>query len=477
MDENKLNNESPVLPDSTEEITNTQETPIEEQAETEMEPVSTCPAPTPEAPAYTYKWDYKAQNEHNAALEKKKKAKGLFAYAVIMSVAFVVSIALLVGVMFFDNAAYPAPSGDGDTSVADLYDFCLPSYVAISTIGANGGEGAGSGIILSSNGFICTNYHVVEDAETIKVILHDERMYTAEYIDGDELNDIAVIKINVSGLTPAKIGSSQESRVGDKVIAIGTPYGIEYRGTMTSGYISALDRQYVLRNESGTVNKVQKMIQTDTSVNPGNSGGPLFNTNGEVIGVVAMKIAGYEYEGMGFAIPIESVIDMIHDIMENGKITNSTGGATQGAALGITGFAVTKDETYLFSGDKIYYTFIDPSTGKLSVNVGTSDFPIFIPVDDTTQLLQYEITDPVVYTAPATGVRVKGTTPGFHSAEVLEIDDIIVSVNGLDTDQMSVLQGIIAGCVAGDKLEMEVYRNGKIVSVTVELGSSSSMED
>ncbi len=458
MDENKLNNES------------------SQPEEAEITTVSPTSEPKTETP-YTYKWDYKAQNEHNQALEKKKKAKGLFTYAAIMSVAFIISISLLVGVMFFDNAGNRAPNGGGDSSIADLYDFCHPSYIAISTIGKNGSEGAGSGIILTSDGYICTNYHVVDNAETIKVILYDERMYTAEYIDGDELNDIAVIKINVSNLTPAKIGSSQDSRVGDKVMAIGTPYGIDYRGTMTSGYISALDRQYVLRNESGTVNKVQKMIQTDTSVNPGNSGGPLFNTKGEVIGVVSMKIAGYEYEGMGFAIPIESVIDMIHDIIENGKITNSTGGATQGAALGITGFAVTKDETYVFSGDSVYYVFEDPENGKPSINVGTSIFPVYIPIDDTNQLIMNGIADPVVYTAPATGIRIKGTTPGFHSDEVLEIDDIIVSVNGTSTEQMSILQTMIANCVAGDTLEMEVYRNGKIISVTVELGSSATMEE
>ncbi len=483
MDENKLNNE--ITPE--ENVPFSQETDMLAEDSTSMqaadEPSQEVLSPAkeqkqdmpPTYPAYTYKWDYTAQNQHNTELGKKKKSTGLFTYAIIMSIAFVVSIALLVGVMAFDTPEEPTIQ---DASIADLYDFCLPSYVAISTIGETGGEGAGSGIIMTENGYICTNYHVVEDAETIKVILHDERMYTAEYIDGNELNDIAIIKINVSDLTPAKIGSSQDSRVGDQVMAIGTPYGIDYRGTMTSGYISALDRQYVLRNESGTVNKVQKMIQTDTSVNPGNSGGPLFNTKGEVIGVVAMKIAGYEYEGMGFAIPIESVMDIINDVIENGKITTSTGGAYEGAALGITGIAVRKGETYVFSGDKAYYVFEDPETGKPSINVsGSSYYDIFVPIDDKDALLENEIYDPIIYTAPVSGVRINGTTPGFHSNEVLKVDDIIVEVNGTIIEQMSNLQDVIAKCVAGDKLEMKVYRNGDIVSVTVELGSSSTMEN
>lgn len=502
MDENKQNNE---LISSSEEELNTKsecgelQTPATESEDSDVNdaqentdglPVqeskpqvaeSSLPTPAP-TPVYTYKWDYTAQNRHDATTGKAKRKKGLLTYATILSVAFLVSIVLLIGAMIFgDTGKSYQPSDDVFTShsIADLYDFCLPSYVAISTVSEIGSEGAGSGIIMTADGYICTNQHVVENAKSIKVILSDERMYTAEYIDGDKLNDIAIIKINVHGLTPALIGSSQNSQVGDRVMAIGTPYGIEYRGTMTSGFISALNRQHVLRNESGTVNKVQKLIQTDTSVNPGNSGGPLFNMNGEVIGVVAMKIAGSDYEGMGFAIPIESVIEMINDIIENGKITNSTGGAKEGAALGISGYEVEKDVTYADSGDYHYIVVTDPDTGIRSIKYPVNpllDLYAYIRLDDTEGLAEYGIFDYTLYTAPEAGIRILITTPGFHSNEVLKKDDIILSVNGMAADQMSVIQNIIAGCSVGDVLQMEIFRDGKTISISVELGRSATME-
>lgn len=491
MDENKQNNE-PIPSPAEEENTSAPSLEVEDAVKESCEeaPVllaeqnverETSPT-TQDAPTYTYKWDYTSQNNHDTTSNKSHQRKGLLTYASILSVAFILSIALLIGVMIFGNGErvyHPSADASSDVSLADLYEFCLPSYVAISTVSETSSEGAGSGIILTSDGYICTNQHVVEGAKTIKVILSDERMYTAEYIDGDALNDIAIIKINVRGLTPASIGSSQDSRVGDRVMAIGTPYGIDYRGTMTSGFISALDRQHVIRNDSGTVNKVQKLIQTDTSVNPGNSGGPLFNMNGEVIGVVAMKIAGSQYEGMGFAIPIETVIDMINDIIKNGKITNSTGGAKEGAALGISGYAVEEGITYAISGDYHFVVENDPETGVPSIKYPLSSYVElydYVPLDDEETLAGYGIQEYTLYTAPKTGIRIIMTTPGFHSNEVLKEDDIIVSVNGIVSDQMSIVQNIIAGCSVGDSLQMEVYRNDKIITLIVELGRSASME-
>lgn len=490
MDENKMNNE---LFSSAEEEPNTTkpaETASEEEVVVQIEEEIQAPVPQAEAevpksspavpPSYTYKWDYTAQSGHDSALRSDKKKKGLLTYATILSVAFLSAILLLIGTMIFGNTGRtfrPSADASADTSIADLYEFCHPSYVAISTVSADGGEGAGSGIIMTADGYICTNQHVVEDAETIKVILSDERMYTAEYIDGDAINDIAVIKINVHGLTPAQIGSSQDSRVGDRVMAIGTPYGIEYRGTMTSGFISALDRQHVLHNDSGSINKVQKLIQTDTSVNPGNSGGPLFNMNGEVIGVVAMKITGSQYEGMGFAIPIETVIDMINDIIENGKITNSTGGAKEGAALGISGHLVTEGTTYLFAGDSICIVVDDPETGdKIAIHWVNDYYHVEIPLNDKDALAEYGLQDYTLYDAPTTGYRVDKTFAGFNSDEVLKIDDIILSINGQTVTDRSVIYGVLAESFAGDVVDLEIYRDGEILTIPIILGRSAAME-
>lgn len=434
-------------------------------------------APVVEAAVYAYRWDYAEQNKHDKLKKKKKDSRGLRNFAIIMSLAFVLSIAALVGVIFMEDYLPIGSGGVVGVDLDDLYEACYPSYTAISVVTESGGTSAGSGIIMTSDGFITTNYHVVENAATITVILHDGEKVPAEYVDGDELNDIAVLKVAKRNLKAATIGRSSQVRVGEQVMAIGTPYSISYRGTMTSGYISAVNRQYAAKNDNGTVKKVITLLQTDTSVNPGNSGGPLFNMDGEVIGIVSMKIAGSQYEGLGFAIPIDGVMDMINDIIKNGKLTISNGGsAFEGAALGISGYAVAKDTEYLITGD-YHYTVTPSENGEKIVNyINDYGLVIEIPLSDKAELAANGILDYVLYTAPETGVRVIATTEGFDSAKKLMLDDIIVSANGVSCEQMDALQDIIAESRVGDKIDFVVFRNGKTVKVSVELGRSAAMQ-
>ena len=185
---------------------------------------------------------------------------------------------------------------------------------------------SGTGFIISEDGYIVSNYHVVEGATTLTVITWDGTEYTAKYIGGDEANDLAVLKIEATGLQAAKLGSSDKMIVGDMVVAIGNPLG-ELTSTLTVGYISAKDRDI---NTSGAL---INMIQTDAAINPGNSGGPLFNMKGEVIGITTAKYSGTtnsgaSIEGIGFAIPMDYVINKITDLRDVGYIT--------GAYLGVT---------------------------------------------------------------------------------------------------------------------------------------------
>jgi S1-C subfamily serine protease len=396
-------------------------------------------------------------------------------YASIFAVVFALSIGLLLGSFLFDGRSSQGTTVTGG-SIGALYKQCVPSYVAIS-ITKDGGHGTGSGFVMTSDGYIATNYHVVEGAESIKVTMHDDTTYDAAFVDGDELNDIAVIKVEAHGLVPAKIGTSKASMVGDRVMAIGTPHSINYRGTMTSGYISALDRRYVEQNDNGTIGRVLHLIQTDTCLNPGNSGGPLFNMNGEVIGVVTLRISGV-YEGLGFALPLESVIDIIEDIIQNGKITNpNAGSASHGAALGITGYAVVKDTKYIFDGDYHYAIKTDEKTGEDIVLVPTIYGYVEIPISDKDQLAYYDIVDYEIYTSEATGIFVVSTSSGFDSADKLKPGDILVTADGIVCDEMDSLKSLIADKKAGDSIDFNVYRDGKIISITVELGKSSEMTD
>jgi serine protease Do len=174
-------------------------------------------------------------------------------------------------------------------------------------------EGAGSGIIVSADGYIATNNHVVDGARKITARLNDGQTYEAKLISADTKTDVAVIKIEASGLTPVVFGDSAQLQVGDPAVVIGNPLG-QLGGTVTSGIISALDRTITLENQS------MQLLQTDAAVNPGNSGGGLFNTYGELVGIVVAKSAGSGVEGLGFAIPANEAEPVIESLMNYGFV-------------------------------------------------------------------------------------------------------------------------------------------------------------
>lgn len=183
------------------------------------------------------------------------------------------------------------------------------------------GAAAGSGFVITEDGYILTNYHVIDGANSIKVTFSDGKEYTATYVGGEEANDIAVIKVEATGLTPVVIGSSSDMLVGEQVTTIGNPLG-ELTFSETTGIISALDRTITMSDG----NKMN-MIQTDCAINSGNSGGPLFNSHGEVIGIVSAKYSSSassssaSVEGLGFAIPMDDVADMVSELVTNGYVT------------------------------------------------------------------------------------------------------------------------------------------------------------
>lgn len=174
--------------------------------------------------------------------------------------------------------------------------------------------GAGSGVIISKDGYIVTNNHVIDGANKITVRTKDGNEYDAALIGKDSISDLAVIKINAVGLTPALFGTSGDLSVGDEAIAIGNPLG-ELGGTVTRGIISALDREITIDGQSMT------LLQTDTAINKGNSGGGLFNANGELIGIVNAKSSGTSVEGLGFAIPIDTAKGIIESLISSGYVT------------------------------------------------------------------------------------------------------------------------------------------------------------
>ena len=215
---------------------------------------------------------------------------------------------------------------DGQTKMqpAEVYASTVNSTVSIncsSTTNVFGqttqSASSGSGFIITEDGYVVTNYHVVSGASSVKVTLYNGDTYDATVIGGDSDYDVAVLKIEATGLTPVTLGDSTDVNVGDTVLAIGNPLG-ELTFSMSGGYVSSCNRAI---NVDGTP---FNMIQVDCSINPGNSGGPLMNLYGEVVGIVSAKYSTYStttVEGLGFAIPIDDVKSIITDIMENGVVT------------------------------------------------------------------------------------------------------------------------------------------------------------
>ena len=272
--------------------------------------------------------------------------------------------------------------GKNAMSDAEVYAAGVNSVVSINVTGTSGTNffgqavqtaSAGSGFILTKDGYIVTNYHVVKDGEAVKVTLYSGDEYEAKYVGGDEDYDIAVIKVEAADLQPVTLGDSGSLNVGDHVLAIGNPLG-ELTFSMSGGMVSCVNRAI---NVDGTP---FNMIQTDASINPGNSGGPLFNQYGEVVGIVSAKYSstGNEsVEGLGFAIPINDVFAMIQDIMTNGYVTNKP-------YLGVTAGTMTEQMAAQYryditSGVFIYSVEEDSAADHAGLKMGD----VITKVDDT----------------------------------------------------------------------------------------------
>ena len=218
-------------------------------------------------------------------------------------------------------------SNSGTVQVSDVSDIVekyKDSVVEITTESVSSGnsifgqyvsQGAGSGVIISKDGYIVTNNHVVSGATSLKVTTTDGTEYDSSVVGKDSQTDLAVIKVDANNLQAATLGDSDILQVGDPAIAIGNPLG-ELGGTVTTGIISATDRQITIDDETMT------LLQTDAAINPGNSGGGLFNADGNLIGIVNAKESSTGIEGLGFAIPITPAQDIITELMENGSVTS-----------------------------------------------------------------------------------------------------------------------------------------------------------
>ena len=284
------------------------------------------------------------------------------------------------------------------------------SVVAISTetvstdfwVGQYVTQGAGSGVIYSEDGYIITNNHVIDGASNIKVTLYDGTEYDATLVATDSMTDIAVIKIDATGLMPITMGDMTNVNVGDAVVAIGNPLGT-LSGTATVGIVSALEREITLDGKQMT------LIQTSASINPGNSGGGLFDQYGNLIGIVVAKSSGSDVEGLGFAIPCDKVATVAKSLIENGYVE----GRPQ---AGIVIIDLTDPSTAMQYGATITGVYIKEVTGKNATKAGLQPGDLIYYLDDekitsTGQLValiqSHQIGDTVTFTVVRNNEMVK----------------------------------------------------------------------
>ncbi len=218
----------------------------------------------------------------------------------------------------------------GAMSLQDIYSQNIGSVVSIIS-NSHGASSTGTGVILSSNGYIVTNAHVVKEALSVSVQLTDDRQFYADIVGCDDISDLAVLRIETEDLIPAQFGDSGSLRVGDTVVAIGDPLGVKFRGTYTDGIVSAINRDVELEGRTMT------LIQTNAALNSGNSGGPLINCYGQVIGINTMKIGAFTnsagVEGLGFAIPSATVKDIVDQLVNQGYVSGRPSLGIEGDAL------------------------------------------------------------------------------------------------------------------------------------------------
>ena len=214
--------------------------------------------------------------------------------------------------------AAPGPAAQGQLTLQQIYQQNIPSVVSISCHMSRG-TSSGTGVVLTEDGYLVTNAHVVEGAFEISVLLTDGRQFAADMVGKDTVTDLAVLHIDADDLTPAVFGDSDQVQVGDSVVAIGDPLGVKLRGTMTDGIISAISRDLEVDG------RVMTLLQTNAALNSGNSGGPLINLYGQVIGINTMKIGDYVsasgVEGLGFAIPSVTVKNIVEQLISQGYVS------------------------------------------------------------------------------------------------------------------------------------------------------------
>ena len=374
---------------------------------------------------FAYHWNYVEQASFDRQEKKIRQKNGVIVYTLVLVTVFVLCLLLLAGTVIFYQAA---PAQNASTPANYVSQMVAPATVFIKSTSMEG-YGYGTGFFITSDGFIVTNYHVVRNGTSFSVTTYDGAVYEAELVGGYPVDDIAVLKIEAKkgqSFSKVTIGSSNDLSVGDVAVAVGNPGGTEAPWTVTQGIISSLDRTIVVSNNSYSCEL--RMIQTDASLNSGNSGGPLCNANGEVIAIVTRKLP--DYEGISFAIPIDAAMHTVKAIMED-KLDSFTSRVSKNArpAIGFQFQEIAEGEVFLLNNKE---------------QVVTRD-----------------------------GLLIVGVTVGSGAYGFLREGDVLFEFDGVEVHTRKGLQDLLLNYKVGEKVQVRVVRNAVETTVTITLGVAS----
>ncbi len=423
-------------------------------------------------PKYVYHWELNGDDSAKSAKKfknKKKGSGGTVTFIAIMLTALVASILCLSAVLYFapDNAQSLAMG-----SVSDLYESSCPFTVAIETDAGS----IGSGFFVRKNGYVVTNHHVIANATSVTVYTNDGGKYSADIVGSDTELDLAVLKVNGKNgqsFPTAEIADSDKVKTGDSIIVIGTPERLDLAWSLTTGYVSYAKRE---SNMSGTM---QTYIQISAGVNPGNSGGPLIDASGKVIGIIQARvkdkvevydangqIIGYSMpgaDGIGLAIPINKVIDTFEKLIDQNM---------KEPILGITCVTVFEGQEYFMTDGSAYKVQIDSNSQKYYIK-----YDSFTQEQTTVMLTDEALQAGTLFIAEKSGIWVEEVNDNSGAKGILQKGDILLTFGDLDLSAAALVsQNLVsnikvelANYKAGDKVEISFIRDGNVYTKTITL--------
>ncbi len=412
---------------------------------------------------YAFKWEYSEQMLHdkNADCEKKKgkSKRGAITYGIIMFAVFLLAFGILAASVMLDGLTIGNNPTNKELTVSEIVEKGLPSSVSVVAITGETSASNGSGFVINDYGYIVTNYHVVENSLQISIIDCNGVWSSAELIGYDKTVDIAVLYSENAKLSTATLADSSAAKLGETVVAIGCPVGSETELSVSNGIISNFKSQ--------SLSYPAGMIQTNAPLNPGNSGGPLFDSKGNVVGIVTSKLVyttdangeKIPLDGIAYAIPINSVKAMIE-----GWIVQDL----QQPKMGITVLSVEKGNSYLYDGNKgAIYPLVEENGVKYKVNSSVSMEELSIS----------DLEDPAnkAFEAEATGICVVGVTKGLGAEGKLRKLDIVTELNGQEVKTVTDAGKVFRNFKAGDTVQVKFCRDGTMLTVDMTLKTKGDM--